>query len=210
MPISSKATGKADLSFTGTDFANATGSVNAQLTGAAPAGSDLAPLSGEVAVTANRGQFQIQRATLQTPATTLNATGQFSIDQPISNLRHRSCFNRRVRTSAPADFLRRDSRTGRAVSKLTSIDLGGQLAFNGTLTGALKDPIVNGHAELGSLMVNQRDVGSLTANIASTATETRITDGRLVQASGGNAQFCAGDAACGQGQHFDRRHAGSF
>ena len=29
----------------------------------------------------------------------------------------------------------------------------------------------------------------MTANIASTAAETRITDGRLVQASGGSAQF---------------------
>src|SRR4030095_7874086 len=66
VPLASKATGKADLSFTGTDFANANGSVNAHLTGAPPARSDLAPLSGELAVTANQGQFQIQRATLQT------------------------------------------------------------------------------------------------------------------------------------------------
>src|SRR5207248_2770683 len=69
------------------------------------------------------------------------------------------------------------------------IDLGGKLAFNGALTGALKDPIINGHAELGSLIVNQRGLGSLTANISSTATETRVTEGRLVQTTGGGAQF---------------------
>ncbi|HEX3084853.1 MAG TPA: translocation/assembly module TamB domain-containing protein, partial [Pyrinomonadaceae bacterium] len=69
------------------------------------------------------------------------------------------------------------------------IDLGGRLAFNGTLTGAMKDPIVNGHAELGSLMVNQREMGSLTANISSTAAEMRVTEGRLAQAAGGGAQF---------------------
>src|SRR5439155_26523762 len=69
------------------------------------------------------------------------------------------------------------------------IDLGGKLVFAGTLNGALKDPIVNGHAELGSLIVNQRDLGSLTANIASTPGETRIDQGRLTQANGGNAQF---------------------
>jgi translocation and assembly module TamB len=38
-------------------------------------------------------------------------------------------------------------------------------------------------------MVNQRDLGSLTANIASTATETRVDQGRLTQATGGGAQF---------------------
>jgi hypothetical protein len=43
VPISSKATGTADLSFTGTDFANANGSVNAKLAGTVSAGSDLAP-----------------------------------------------------------------------------------------------------------------------------------------------------------------------
>ena len=70
-----------------------------------------------------------------------------------------------------------------------NLDLGGRLVFDGTLSGALKDPIVTGHAELASLLINQSDVGALTANIASTGAETRITDGRLVQASGGSAQF---------------------
>lgn len=188
VPISSKATGTADLSFTGTDFANANGSVNAKLTGAAPAGSDLAPLSGEIAVTASQGQFQIQRASLQTPATTLTATGQFSIDQPTSNLRIDLA-------STDAAELQRLFISSGAISELEeqfrtyNLDLGGRLTFNGTLNGALKDPIVNGHAELASLIVNKRDVGSLSANIASTGTETRVTDGRLVQASGGSAQF---------------------
>jgi translocation and assembly module TamB len=188
VPIASKATGTADLSFNGTDFGNANGSVNAKLTGAAPAGSDLAPLSGELAVTANQGQFQIQRATLQTAATTLTATGQFAIEQPTSNLRIDLA-------STDASELQRLLISSGAIPELEAqfqtyeIDLGGRLSFNGTLNGALKDPIVNGHAELASLIVNHRDVGSLTANIASTGAETRVTDGRLVQASGGSAQF---------------------
>jgi hypothetical protein len=37
--------------------------------------------------------------------------------------------------------------------------------------------------------MNGRDLGSLTANLSSTSTETRISDGRLVQANGGGAQF---------------------
>lgn len=188
VPIASKATGRADLAFTGTDFTNATGNVNALLVGAAPAGSDLASLSGDFAVTANQGLFQIQKANLKTAATTLTASGQFSIDQPISNLRvdlassDATELQRLLISSGALPELEEEFRT-------YNIDLAGKLAFNGTINGALKDPVVNGHAELGSLIINQRDLGSLSANISSTAAETRITEGRLVQANGGGARF---------------------
>ena len=188
VPIASKATGKADLAFTGSDFGNATGTVNAQLVGSAPAGGDLAPLSGDFAVTADHGLFQIQRANLQTAATKLTASGQFSIDQPNSNLRvdlsstDASELERLLITSGAVPELEEEFRT-------YGIEINGRLAFNGTLNGALKDPIVSGHTELGSLVMNGRDLGSLTANISSTAAETRISEGRLAQANGGGAQF---------------------
>lgn len=188
VPITSKATGKADLAFSGTDFATATGSVSAHLTAGTPAGDDLAPLSGDLALTADHGQFQLQQANLQTAATRLSATGTFSIEQPTSNLRIELA-------SSDAAELQRLLISSGAIPEIEEqfrtygIDLGGKLAFNGTLNGALKDPIVSGHAELGSLIMNGRDLGALTANISSTATETRISDGRLAQANGGGAQF---------------------
>lgn len=188
VPIASKATGKAELTFSGTDFAAATGNVNAQLKGEILAGSDLAPLSGDLALTADHGQFQIQRATLQTPATRLSASGQFSIEQPTSNLRVELA-------SSDAAELQRLLISSGAIPEIEQqfrtygIDLSGKLAFNGTLNGALRDPIVSGHAELGSLIMNARDLGSLTANISSTPTETRFSEGRLAQANGGGAQF---------------------
>jgi translocation and assembly module TamB len=187
-PITSKATGKADLAFTGTDLATATGSVNAQLTGEQRPGSDLAPLSGDLALTADHGLFQIQRANLQTTATKLNASGQFSVEQPTSNLRvdvastDASELQRLLISSGALPTIEEQFR-------LYGLALGGRLAFNGTLNGALRDPLVSGHAELGSLIVNGRDLGSLAANISSTAAETRVSEGRLVQATGGGAQF---------------------
>lgn len=197
VPVASRATGKADLTFTGTDFANATGRVNAQLVGAVPAGSDLAPLSGDLALTAANGLFQIQNANLRTAATTLTASGQFSVDQPVSNLRVNLA-------STDASELQHLLISSGAIPELEeqfrtySIDLAGKLAFNGTINGALKDPIVSGHAELGSLMMSGTDVGSLAANISSTAAETKITEGRLVQANGGSAQFTATLPRAGQ------------
>ncbi|MDX6497740.1 MAG: translocation and assembly module TamB [Blastocatellia bacterium] len=188
VPIASKATGTAELTFSGTDFAGATGNVNAQLKGETPPGTDLAPLSGDLAVTADHGEFQIQRANLQTSATRLTAAGQFSIEKPTSNLRIDLA-------SSDAAELQRLLISSGAIPEMEEqfrtygIDLGGKLAFNGTLNGALKDPIVSGHAELGSLIMNGRDLGSLTANLSSTNTETRVSDGRLAQANGGGAQF---------------------
>ena len=186
-PIASKATGKANLTFTDSDFTNATGNVTAELV-AAPGSVADTPLAGEVAVTADHGVFQIQRVNLQTSATTLTASGKFSVEQPVSNLTVNVA-------STDASELQNLLISSGAFSDLEeqfhtyAIDLGGKLNFNGTLTGAMKDPVVNGHAELGSLSMNQRDLGSLTANISSTATETRVTDGRLTQATGGGAQF---------------------
>ncbi len=188
VPLASNATGKAELAFTGTDLSTMTGSINARLLGAPlAAGSDLTPLSGDLAITANHGLFQIQRASLQTIATKLNATGEFSLDRD-SNLRIDLA-------STDATELQRVLISSGAIPELEEqfhtygIDLGGKLVFNGTLQGALKDPIVNGHAELGSLIVNGRDLGSLTANLASTAAEMHVNDGRLAQPGGGGAQF---------------------
>ncbi len=188
VPLKSNATGKAELAFIGTDVNTMTGSINAQLVGAPPAaGSDITPLSGDLAITADHGVFQIQRASLQTTATKLNATGQFSLERD-SNLRIDLASN-------DAAELQRVLISSGAISELEQqfqtygIDLGGKLVFNGTLQGALKDPIVSGHAELGSLIVNGRDLGALTANLASTAAEIHVNDGRLVQTGGGGAQF---------------------
>src|SRR2546429_9363277 len=69
VPIDSRATGKAELVFTGTDLDTASGSVNAKLSGVAPAGGDLTPVSGDLAITADHWQVQIQRANLHTAAT---------------------------------------------------------------------------------------------------------------------------------------------
>lgn len=187
IPVASRATGRADLTFADSDISTATGSVKAQLQGATTT-NDLAPLSGNVALTANHGLFQIQSATLQTAATKLNASGQFSIDEPVSNLQvdvastDASEIQRLLITSGALPEVEEQFRT-------YAIDLGGKLNFNGTLAGALKDPLVSGHAELGSLIMNGHDLGSLTANVSSTATETRVDNGRLTQPNGGGAQF---------------------
>src|SRR2546427_495094 len=48
------------------------------------------------------------------------------------------------------------------------LELGGQLAFNGTLRGKLGSPDMNGRVSLGSLLVNGNDLGSLSTDISMT------------------------------------------
>ncbi|HEX2270547.1 MAG TPA: hypothetical protein VHH35_13465, partial [Pyrinomonadaceae bacterium] len=86
VPLTGRATGRVDLSFPGTDFKLATGTVTTQLTAeAGETSAERIPITGEVSVRANRGLFDIQAVNLQTPATRLNASGQFSFEND-SNL----------------------------------------------------------------------------------------------------------------------------
>jgi translocation and assembly module TamB len=188
VPLAGIARGKVDVAFPGTDFKQASGTLNTQLTSsAANTDSGRIPITGELAVMADRGLFQIQHVDLQTPATKLKATGQFSF-AGNSNL--------------AVDLNSTDASELQAVlissgllpdveeqMRSSGLELAGQLSFNGTLKGALTSPDVNGRVSLGSLLINGNDLGSLSASIVTTPAELRITDGRLTEKDGGGMQF---------------------
>jgi translocation and assembly module TamB len=190
VPLTGAATGTADLRFPGTNFAAASGRLEAEFTGAT--GRDetaRTPVTGTLAVNATSGNFQIERADLRTGQTSLNATGRFSLrgdsdlavnlDSADASELQRVLFA----TGLLPDIERQLNDRG--------IELAGALRFDGRVTGALDDPLVNGRFELGSLRANGRDLGSLSANIASDAAATRIEQGRLTEPDGGGLQFAA-------------------
>src|SRR6185437_14305111 len=81
VPLAGRATGRVDLTFPGTDFKLASGTITTRLTAeTGETSADRIPITGEVAMRANRGTFDIQQVNLQTPATKLTATGQFSFE----------------------------------------------------------------------------------------------------------------------------------
>lgn len=181
-------TGSVDLTFSGINFENATGRLNAQLQGAT--GDETrgrTPVTGDVALRADNGLFQIERANLQTQATNLTASGQFSFTHD-SNLQINA-------TSTDAAELRR-LLGGSGVApdveeKLNEygVELGGKLAFNGTLTGPLSAPSLNGQTSIDSFLLQGRNLGTLAAAIETTPTEVRIRNGRLTGKDGGGVQF---------------------
>nr|MBA2525348.1 hypothetical protein [Pyrinomonadaceae bacterium] len=188
VPLEGRASGRVDLAFPGTDFKQASGTLNTQLTAAADDNeSGRIPITGELAILADRGLFQIQRVDLQTAATKLKASGQFSFEGD-SNLQVdlNSSDASELQTVLISSGLLPD-----VEEQMRSYGLGlaGQLSFNGTLKGALSSPDIDGRVSLGSLLVNGNDLGSLSASIVTTPAELRVADGRLTERDGGGMQF---------------------
>ena len=189
VPLTGAATGTVDLRFPGTNFKAATGRLDATFNGATGRNETArTPLTGQLALTADRGLFNVERADLRAGATELTATGRFSF-QGGSDL----VVN--LNSTDASEFQSVLFSTGLVPSveekaKDFGIQLAGALHFNGTMTGDLGSPIVNGHFDLASLTARGRDLGALSADIASNATETRINNGKLTQ-PGGGATFTA-------------------
>jgi translocation and assembly module TamB len=188
VPLAGKATGQVDLTFPGTDFKQASGTLTTRFTAdTVTSDSGRVPLSGVVALRANRGLFLIDQVDLQTAATKLKATGQFSFSGD-SNL------NVDLNSSDAAELqavLISSGLLPEAEEQMRSygIDLAGQLTFNGTVKGRLSSPDLDGQIALGSLLVNGNDLGSLSAALRMTAAELRIDNGRLTERDGGGMQF---------------------
>ena len=188
VPIAGRASGRVDLRFPGTDVSQASGTLTSQLTGETGAAeTGRVPVTGEVSINANKGLFQIQRVDLRTNATTLQATGQFSVSGD-SNL------HVALNSSDAAELQAVLISSGllpdiEEQMENYGLELGGQLAFDGTLRGKLATPDIDGRVSLGSVIINGNDLGALSATIAMTADELRIPDGRLVEKDGGGMQF---------------------
>lgn len=188
VPIAGAATGTVNLTMPGTNFEAASGTLDAQFAG--ETGNDAngrTPLTGELALVANRGQFRLDRANLRTGASELTASGDFSF-------RGDSNLNVNLASSDAAELQRvlvASNLIPALEESLTNsgVGLAGRLDFNGTIRGPLDAPLVNGRVSLATLLVNNRDLGALTASVETTASEVRVPDGRLTQPGGGNAQF---------------------
>ena len=190
VPLVGAATGTADLRFPGTNFKLASGRVDANFDGATGRDeSARTPLTGSLAVTADRGLFQIERANLKAGATELTATGRFSFQggtQLAVNLNSTDAteFQSVLFSTGLLSALEDKAKDLR-------VQLAGNLRFSGTVTGDLDAPLVNGHFDLASLNMRGRDLGALSADIASDAEATRVANGKLVEPDGGGATFAA-------------------
>ena len=187
VPLTGLASGNIDLTFPGKNYKLASGTLTTQLRAEAGNTADLIPIRGDVAISANQGLFRIQQLNLQTPATTLKASGQFSYEND-SNLQ--VDLNSSDATELQTVLLTSGLLTD-ADEQLREygIGLAGPLAFNGNVRGRLTNPDLNGKFSLGTVSVNGTELGSLAANIAMDAEKLSVSNGRLSQRDGGGIQF---------------------
>jgi translocation and assembly module TamB len=192
VPLSGRATGNIALAFPGTDFKQASGTLTTNITAETPGApgetaNGRVPLSGVVSIRADHGLFNIDQVDLQTTATKLKATGQFSFTGD-SNL------HVDVNSSDASELQTVLISSGLLPSveeqmQTYGLELGGQLAFNGTLRGKLGSPDIDGQVSLSTLLINGNDLGSLSASLKLTSAELRIDNGRLTEKDGGGMQF---------------------
>lgn len=206
VPLTGQATGTVDLSFPGTNVTAASGNVHAEFS--AEAGSEASartPLTGDLTLRAERGLFQIERASLRTATSELSATGQFSFVTSDSNLQvalNSTDATQLQNVLASTGLLPDLDEYGIQFSPIGAsefeqneakkkiyIALAGKLNFTGTVRGNLSDPSVDGHAAIDSLVVNGQDLGALSASLVLSPTDLRVTDGKLTERDGGGLQF---------------------
>ncbi|MFN0278708.1 MAG: translocation/assembly module TamB domain-containing protein [Pyrinomonadaceae bacterium] len=188
-PIEGQTTGRVDLTFAGTNFRNASGTLNADITAnAGNADSGLIPVNGEVRLSATNGLFNIDVANLRTANSSLTANGRFDLKDQDSNL----AFALRSTDASEIDRLIRVLNVSDELeNQLDSMQvaLAGNLTFDGTLTGNLSDPTIDGKASLDSLLLRGREMGSVATDISVSPIEVNLTNGKLQDRSGGSALF---------------------
>lgn len=185
IPFEGSTTGRADITFSGTDIRSTSGTISADITAnAGNADKGTVPVNGRVEVTATNGLFNIDTARLTTPNSQLAATGRFDLRNEDSNLdlalnsTDASEIDRLIRILGVSPDLEEQLDS-------LQVTLAGNMAFNGKLTGNLTDPTIDGKASLASLSLRGREVGSVSTDIFVSPALTELRNGRLQEPAGG-------------------------
>lgn len=189
VPIQGQTTGTVDLTFNGTNFRTASGGLNADITANAGNGqNDMIPVTGNIKLTAVKGLFNVDNAKLTSANSTLNASGRFDLKDQNSDL----VLALRSTDATEIDRLIRvlgvSSELEHQMDSM-QVTVAGNLSFDGTLTGNLSDPVINGKAALDSISMRGRMLGSVATDIASSPSGLELSNGKLNDPGGGNALF---------------------
>ena len=201
IPFEGSTTGRADITFAGTNFRTTSGTIAADITASAgDATRGTVPVNGRVEVTATNGLFDIDTARLNTTNSQLNATGRFDLRSNDSNLTlalnstDASEVERLVRVLGVSPVLEEQLDS-------LEVEVAGNLTFNGTLTGNVYDPTVEGSASLASLSLHGREVGSVSTDIFVSPAGTELRNGILREPGGGGTVAFSLNAPTGGGNN---------
>ncbi|MBL8188291.1 MAG: translocation/assembly module TamB domain-containing protein [Acidobacteria bacterium] len=183
-PISGKTSGTAELSFVGANPRTIDGKISAHFEGKSDPSSDAIPLTGDVAITANRGVFQFDQAQLATAATKMTATGTLSYEGE-SDLRVALVSTQ----SEELIQIARSIEQARPFIVENEPQLLGDLKFDGRITGKLDQAIVAGDVSAATVGLRDALIGALSGKVTASKDELRIVNGTLTALNGGSAKF---------------------
>lgn len=187
--IQGQTSGNIDLSFNGTNFRTANGTLTAGITAnAGSADSQQIPVNGEIKLNAVNGLFNVDVASLRSDKSSLSATGRFDLRGDDSAL---TLALRSTDASEIDRLIRVMDVSAELESQLDSVQaqFAGDLTFDGTVTGNLTSPTIDGRASLTSLSLRGREVGSIATNIFVSPAGIELRDGRLEDRANGNTVF---------------------
>ncbi|MFM9904638.1 MAG: translocation/assembly module TamB domain-containing protein [Pyrinomonadaceae bacterium] len=190
IPIVGQTTGDVDLTFNGTNFRTASGSLNGDIrANAGTADSALIPVNGRVNLSGVNGLFNVDLADLNSEKSKLSATGRFDLNDQNSDLKlalrstDASEIDRLIRVLGVSPELERQLDS-------MQVQFAGNLNFDGTVTGNLSDPTVDGRAMLDSISLRGREIGSISTDILVSPLGVELRNGNLREPGiGGSAVF---------------------
>ena len=189
LPVEGKTRGRADLTFRGTNFRRASGTLTADVSAnAGNSDKGIIPMTGKLGVRATNGLFDIDYANLNSAKSTLAATGRFDLSETGSNL------NLAVNSTDAAEverIIRVLNLSPDLEQQLDSYEaqFAGNFSFNGNLTGNLSDPTIDGKASLDSISLRGKQLGSLASGISVSPNGVEFQNGLLREMGGGTLAF---------------------
>ncbi len=177
VPLDGKTNGNVDLTFAGTNFRTASGTVDADF--AANAGDAVTgaiPLSGKLAARAANGLFNIETADFRTEKSSARATGTFDLQGYDSDLNIALNSSDGAEVQRLVTSLQLSEELNQQLANY-GVELGGNLTFTGTLKGNLTDPTIEGRAALDTLFMEGQEVGALSALVRVSPLTTEIAEG---------------------------------
>jgi outer membrane protein insertion porin family len=186
--LSGAITGRADLSWPGTNLRLISGEISARFDGQTTSTPDAIPVSGEIIARAQSGVFSFDQFTLHTDASTITATGDMALDGD-SNLRFSITS---TRAEELLTILGAPGLAGTEIERLMATyepHLFGDFKFTGTLTGKIDNPTIAGDLQASSFGLRDEILGGVRGRVRVSPSEVRFEEGTLTTDTGGVARF---------------------
>lgn len=183
-PLAGRVKGEADISLAGGNLKTLNGRITAHFDGQTTQTADTFPLTGDVALNARNGVFDIEQMQLATDATTLNANGQLG-------LRGNSDLRVTLNSTRGEQLIQIARSLEAARPFITSYEpqLLGEVKFDGRISGQLDAPTIEGDLTAANVGLRDALLGALSGHLYLSPTELRVQQGSLVAANGGVVKF---------------------